>query len=146
MNDATFYILLVEDDRAHAELVRLAVQECRGPCALIWMVDGEEAMRYLHREGRHALSHRPDLILLDLKLPGMDGQEVLRRIKCNLELFTIPVVVFSASAAQSVQMRTIRCQASGFLTKPTELDDFIGAIRRTVEYWRCLERESAQNI
>jgi two-component system, chemotaxis family, response regulator Rcp1 len=92
-------------------------------------------MAYLHREGPNAGAVRPDLILLDLNLPRMDGREVLSAIKSDAKLRTIPVVVLTTSRAEQDVLRSYELQANCYITKPVDLEQFITVVKSIEEFW-----------
>lgn len=137
-------ILLVEDDPAHAEIVlrNLTALEGRVRC-IAHLSDGQQALDYLQREGEHASpdsSPRPDLVLLDLRLPRVDGFEVLRRMKSSQDVSHIPVVVLSTSEAESDISAAYRGGASSYLVKPAEYEAYIALMQAFGHYWGDLNR------
>jgi chemotaxis family two-component system response regulator Rcp1 len=99
------------------------------------VADGTEALRFLRREGPHGAAPRPDLILLDLNLPGMDGREVLRQVKQDDELRRIPVVVMTRSDAERDVIATYDTGANSYVTKPVGLDEFTRVVQSVQEFW-----------
>ncbi|WP_161997157.1 response regulator, partial [Rhodococcus sp. YH1] len=97
--------------------------------------DGEEALDFLYQRGEHVGAPRPDLILLDLNLPKYDGRQVLEKIKSDPDLSDIPVVVLTTSAAEEDILRSYRLHANAYVTKPVDLDQFIGAVRQIDEFF-----------
>jgi CheY-like chemotaxis protein len=97
--------------------------------------DGVEALRYLRREGPHAGAARPDLILLDLNLPRMDGREVLEAVKQDPSLRHIPVVVLTSSAAEQDIVRAYELHANCYVSKPVDLDQFIHVVKSIEDFW-----------
>jgi chemotaxis family two-component system response regulator Rcp1 len=92
-------------------------------------------MNYLRRQGRHADAVRPDLILLDLNLPGMDGREVLAEVKADIELKMIPVVILTTSADEQDVLRSYNLNASCYITKPVDIHQFIKVVQLIDEFW-----------
>ncbi|MCB1931907.1 MAG: response regulator [Candidatus Accumulibacter sp.] len=134
-----FVILLAEDEPADAHLVRLALTENGVQADLQHVVDGREALDYLHQEGRRfATAVRPDLILLDLNMPRMNGREVLAAIKGDPALCDIPIVVLSTSEVDRDIRDTYRLGAAGYITKPPDLARFVIEMRQLSEYWLSL--------
>lgn len=134
-------ILLVEDDAADAHLVRLAMAETHINATLEHVVDGREALEYLRRETdgfKEAL--RPDLILLDLNMPRLDGREFLVAVKADAALRAIPVVVMSTSDVERDVRGAYRLGAAGYVAKPLDVSEFIAEIRQLGEYWTSLVR------
>ena len=97
--------------------------------------DGVEAMAFLRREGQHIGAVRPDLILLDLNLPRMDGREVLSEVKSDPKLKTIPVVVLTTSNAEQDVLRSYELQANCYITKPVDLEQFITVVKSIEDFW-----------
>ena len=97
--------------------------------------DGVEAMAFLRHEGTHFNAPRPDLILLDLNLPKMDGREVLARIKEDEVLKTIPTVILTTSDAEADIVKSYQLQANCYLTKPVQLDAFESLVKSINDFW-----------
>ena len=136
-----FAILLVEDEAADAHLVKAALAENHILADLHHVLDGREALEYLRRQGpRYATARRPDLILLDLNMPRMDGRECLAALKADPGLADIPVVVLTTSAVERDVLASYKLGAAGFITKPLDVLQFIAAIRELGEYWFDLVR------
>ncbi len=129
------HFLLVEDDDGHAELINLAMEENRISNTIDRVADGEQALAYLRREGEYFDSPRPDVILLDLRVPKLDGHEVLAAIKEDDALRTIPVVVMSTSAAEADKARAYSNNANSYLVKPFDFDKFHQMINDLNFYW-----------
>jgi CheY-like chemotaxis protein len=102
--------------------------------------DGEAAVDFLRREGGHRDAPRPDLVLLDLNLPRLDGREVLARIKSDPGLRSIPVVVLTTSKAAEDVRRSYELHANAFVTKPAELDRFLSVVRQVGEFFLTVVR------
>ncbi len=102
--------------------------------------DGVEALRFLRREGPYADAPRPDLILLDLNLPRKDGREVLAEIKADPDLRTIPVVVLTTATAEQDVLRSYQLEASCFINKPVDLEQFRNVVRSIDAFWFCLAK------
>jgi chemotaxis family two-component system response regulator Rcp1 len=137
---ADISILLVEDDPDHVDLTRIALQTARVPFGLDVVMDGTEALQYLRREAPYEMSSAPDLILLDLNLPKLDGREVLRAIKSDAELRRIPVIVLTTSSDIADIENAYENHANSFITKPTDFDEFLHAIETMHEYWLSVVR------
>lgn len=138
-NGKTASILLVaEDDPGDQELIRWALRENTIDASLHIVSDGEEAMDYLLRRGSYAdpaRSPRPDLILLDLNMPKLDGKQVLGQIRGHTELRRIPVVVLTTSSSRQDILSSYDLGCNSFITKPTEPDDLVRYIRTLGSYW-----------
>jgi chemotaxis family two-component system response regulator Rcp1 len=117
-------ILLVEDDPADVQLVREALQEGRVPSRVHVVRDGVEALAYLRGARQHAHAVLPDLILLDLKMPRMGGLEVLAAVKADEMLRRVPVIILTTSDAPDDILRAYDLQASLYITKPENLEEF----------------------
>ncbi|MGQ4616005.1 response regulator [Nocardia sp. R7R-8] len=128
-------ILLVEDDPGDELMTREAFEDNKIGNTLHVARDGEEALEFLYRRGRHADAPRPDLILLDLNLPKYDGRQVLEKIKADPELSHIPVVVLTTSAAEEDILRSYRLHANAYVTKPVDLDQFVAAIKQIDDFF-----------
>ena len=128
-------ILLVEDSPTDADLTREGLLEANVAANLRVLPDGAQAIRYLRREGEYAEAERPDVILLDLKLPGRSGMEVLLEIKGDRALREIPVIVLTTSAAEEDIRRSYQLHANSYMIKPLGLDEFIDLMRRFGDYW-----------
>ena len=137
---ATIEILLVEDNPGDARLTLEAFKEGKVINNLTVIHDGVEALAYLRREGRHATAVTPDLILLDLNLPKMDGREVLAAIKEDPSLRSIPVVVLTTSASQDDVARAYGQHANCYITKPVDLDQFLRVVQSIENFWLSLVR------
>src|SRR5690242_8862674 len=128
-------ILLIEDDPADARLTLEALKEGRVPNQLHVVEDGEEALAFLRREGKYAAAPRPDVILLDLNLPKRSGAEVLRVVKADGELKSIPVVVLTTSKAAKDIEESYRLHANCFITKPSDVWQFFEVIKSVEGFW-----------
>ena len=128
-------ILLVEDDPDHADLTRIALQTARVPFDLEIVTDGTEALQYLRHESPFEHARLPDLILLDLNLPKLDGREVLRIVKSDPVLCRVPVIVLTTSSDLVDIEGAYQNHANSFITKPTDFDEFLHAIETMHEYW-----------
>src|SRR5437899_1755492 len=128
-------ILLVEDNPGDVRLTAEGLKESKVRNHLHIARDGVEAMEFLRREGRYVSAVRPDLILLDLNLPRMDGREVLSAIKSDSKLKTIPVVVLTTSRAEQDVLRSYELQANCYITKPVDLEQFITVVKSIEDFW-----------
>jgi len=143
-NSSPISILLVEDDPAHAEIVlrNLTGMQDRVKC-IAHLSDGQQALDYLQRAGEHRdpmTSPRPDLVLLDLRLPRVDGFEVLRRMKAIDDVNHIPVVVLTTSGAENDIAAAYESGACSYLVKPAEFAAYVDLIRGLGHYWSDLNR------
>jgi chemotaxis family two-component system response regulator Rcp1 len=128
-------VLLVEDSPGDVRLTREAFRSADSTPHLHVASDGVEAMTFLRQEGEHQQAPRPDLILLDLNLPRMDGREVLALIKQDDSLKTIPIIILTTSEAEADVKRSYELQASCYLTKPSHLEEFELLIASLSDFW-----------
>ena len=131
-------ILLVEDDRGSQELTRRALGEGKFHNELRIIEDGEEALAYLFRRGKYkdpATSPRPDLLLLDLNLPRVDGREVLEQIRADSKLRRMAVVVLTTSRQEEDILRSYELGCNSFITKPVDITQFMQVIQALERYW-----------
>ena len=128
-------VLLVEDSPGDVRLTQEAFREANPAIHLHVTTDGVEAMAFLNRQGIHAQAPRPDLILLDLNLPKMDGREVLAHIKDDPGLKTIPTVILTTSDAEADIVKSYQLQANCYLSKPVQLDAFESLVRSINDFW-----------
>lgn len=133
--DRPIEILLVEDNPGDVRLTQEVFKEgkIRNKLNVAW--NGEEALEYLHREGRFAQAARPDIILLDLNLPRKGGREVLAEIKTDPRLKSIPVVILTTSQAEEDITESYNQHANCYIVKPVELDQFINVVRTIEGFW-----------
>lgn len=128
-------VLLVEDSPGDVRLTREAFRDFDKTVRLHVAIDGVDAMAFLRREGAHVNAPRPDLILLDLNLPKMDGREVLACIKNDERLKTIPTIILTTSDAEVDVAKSYQLQANCYLVKPVQLDEFENLIKSTSDFW-----------
>jgi CheY-like chemotaxis protein len=128
-------ILLVEDSPSDAMMTREALEYSKFINRLDIVDDGVEAMEFLHRKGKHKDARRPGLVLLDLNLPRKSGLEVLKEIKDDAELKTIPVVVLTTSKAEEDVARSYGSHANCYITKPIEFARLAEAVRAVGDFW-----------
>lgn len=132
-------LLLVEDSVADAKLVALALEESGSTTQVTRVEDGAAALELLDRVLTGA-ALRPDLVVLDLNLPRVGGLDVLRRIKSDPDLRTVPVVVFSTSRAEVDVAAAYACGASSYVVKPLDLHRFIDVVTSIEQYWTAVVR------
>lgn len=130
-------ILLVEDSLVDARLTIEALKRGEVKHRLTLVRDGNEALAFLRREGPFARAPRPDLILLDLCLPGMDGRDVLVQIKQDDALHRIPVVIQTASDAQEDMVKSEQLRVDGYIIKPIDMEKFISLVHRLRRFWHA---------
>ncbi|MEV4121966.1 response regulator [Micromonospora sp. NPDC049645] len=128
-------ILVVDDDPGDVLMIEEALADSDVEKIIDVVSDGEEAMEFLRAEGRHEQARRPDVILLDLNMPRMDGRQVLGAVKQDEDLRTIPIVVLTTSNADTDIVGSYTLQANAYVTKPIDLDDFNDVVRRIDEFF-----------
>ena len=134
-NDKIIEVLLVEDNETDAELTLGALKQGKLANSIHHVKDGEEAMRYLLRQGEFSESVRPDLILLDLNMPKMDGREVLDRIRKDESLKQIPVVVLTTSSHDKDIHESDGLAADNYIVKPVDLHRFFDVVIQIENFW-----------
>jgi two-component system, response regulator len=135
-------ILLVEDDNTDAELTLRALQKNNLANKVVWVKDGAEALDFLFQTGVYAerRSEMPKLVLLDLKLPKVDGIEVLKRIKSDAKTRTIPVVMVTSSAEERDLVESYHLGVNSYLVKPVDFKQFIDVVSQAGLYWAVLNK------
>jgi CheY-like chemotaxis protein len=129
-------ILLVEDDPADQKLIKLSLKSQKIANDVYCASCGEEALDFLtHRNKTNGNNPKPDLILLDLNMPGMGGKEFLRRIKADEEQKSIPVIILTTSDSERDIVETYKLQASGYVHKPVSLEEFKSVMEKIEDYW-----------
>jgi two-component system, chemotaxis family, response regulator Rcp1 len=128
-------VLLVEDSPGDVRLTQEAFRDANKEIHLHVASDGVEAMAFLRKQGLHAQAPRPELILLDLNLPKMDGREVLALIKEDPNLKTIPTVILTTSEAEADIVKSYQLQANCYLSKPVQLDAFEALVKSINDFW-----------
>jgi len=129
-------LMLVEDNDAHAELAVCALEETGN--TIIVMKDGREAVNYLKHQGEwidKLNQPMPDLILLDLKMPNMNGKQVLKEVKGDKELKSIPIIMLTSSGLESDMKECYDLGANSYIVKPVTYSDFIKTVKEIPEYW-----------
>jgi len=143
INGAPLHILLVEDNADHAELVRRNLEESQVANRLTHVEDGEAALDYLFGRGQYADGSRfarPNLVLLDLRLPRVDGLEVLKLVKSDPKLQVIPVVILTTSDAERDMAVAYQYHANSYLTKPVDFQQFALLLKDLGFYWLAWNR------
>jgi two-component system, chemotaxis family, response regulator Rcp1 len=128
-------ILLIEDSPADRDLTIMSLKRQKFSNNITFVEDGAEAIDYLFKRGRHVNAQTPDLIILDLNLPKIDGREVLQRIKGDANLKKIPIVVLTTSDADIDIMRSYQLNANCYITKPVSLEKFREVVSSIGEFW-----------
>jgi CheY-like chemotaxis protein len=133
-------ILIVDDDDADALMISEALEATGSQARVRRVPDGQAALDYLRRQDPYADAHRPDLILLDLNMPRMDGRATLAAIKADDHLKAIPVVILTTSGAAPDIVASYQHKANAYVTKPLELDDFESTVRQIDRFYREVAR------
>lgn len=131
-------ILLVEDNAGDVRLTREVLKDSKVRNNLIVATNGQEALDCLRKKGKYEGTLRPDLILLDLNLPVMDGREVLAQIKDDPELKRIPVVILTTSKAEEDILKTYNLHANCYVTKPVDLEQFCRVVKSLEDFWLAI--------
>jgi two-component system, chemotaxis family, response regulator Rcp1 len=128
-------ILLVEDNEGDVEIVERALEESTLPCRLTVAHNGLEALAYLRREGKYEAAARPELIMLDINMPGMDGKQLLEAIKQEAELKLIPAIMLTSSSAPGDVRQCYERYANGYVVKPFDAPVFMRAVQEVAHFW-----------
>ncbi|MDP9796500.1 CheY-like chemotaxis protein [Catenuloplanes nepalensis] len=128
-------ILVVDDDPGDVLMIEEALEASGSPKHVDVVGDGQEALQFLRREGKHSEATRPDLILLDLNMPRVDGRQVLAEVKSDEQLRLIPIVVLTTSKADTDILSSYTLQANAYVTKPIDLDEFENVVRNIDEFF-----------
>lgn len=131
-------ILLVEDDLGDVRLTEVCFRDAKVRNRLTVVHDGVDALAYLRRKGEYADAVRPDLVLLDLNMPRKNGQEVLREMKEDSALRSIPVVVLTSSEAETDILQSYDLHANCYITKPVDLPQFMEVVAAVEDFWLCV--------
>ncbi|MDQ8185546.1 response regulator [Pelagicoccus sp. SDUM812002] len=129
-------MLLVEDNEADIRLTQIALQQAKLENRLHVVRDGEQALAFLRREGEFKDAVRPDLILLDLNLPRVNGSEVLKEIRGDSNLENLPVVILTTSEAEKDIFESYELHANCYITKPVDLRKFMGVVEMIEDFWK----------
>lgn len=133
-------ILLVEDNPADIRLTREGLKEAKVANILHAVTNGRDALDFLHRRGAYSDAPRPDLVLLDLNLPGISGHSVLAEIKQDPGLLTIPVVVLTSSESEADIVKSYEEHANCFISKPVDFSSFLDIVSRIENFWFSIVR------
>lgn len=129
------HILLVEDNEGDIVLTTEALEEGRISNTIAVAKDGWEAVQYLEKKGKFSGQPTPDLILLDVNLPKMNGHEVLKNIKTNPLLKHIPIIILTTSSSESDILKSYQNHANCYITKPVGLDNFLKVVASIEDFW-----------
>lgn len=133
-------ILLVEDNLADVEMTREMLEDSKIANDLHVVGTGDAAMAFLRREGEYAQHRRPDLVLLDLNLPGKNGREVLLEVKTDPDLRTIPVIVMTTSSSDADILAAYRAYVNCYIRKPLDLGEFVRVVQTIEDFWLSIVR------
>ena len=133
-------VLLVEDDPGDVLMTREAFEDNKVANRLHVVSDGAEALEFLRKEGAHDGAPTPDLVLLDLNLPRMDGRQVLEAVKGDATLRSIPIVVLTTSEAEEDVLRSYALHANAYVTKPVDFERFIEVVRKIDDFFVSVVR------
>ena len=128
-------VLLAEDNENDVELTRLGFEQAKMPVTLHHVKDGEEGIAFLRKEGQYASAPTPDLVLLDLNMPRMDGREMLAEIAADEHLRHIPVIVLTTSSAEAEILNMYRLRCSSYIVKPMTFAQFSRVMETIADYW-----------
>jgi CheY-like chemotaxis protein len=131
----TIHVLLVEDNEDHIFLTRRALQSSGLPLTIHVVNDGDEALEFVFQTGAHATAPRPDLILLDVKLPGKDGFEVLQELKSNDAYRSIPIIMLTSSTAEADIIKGYGLGSNSYVSKPVTFDEMVTKLGKLPSYW-----------
>lgn len=137
-------ILIVEDNPSDAEMALRALKKNKLANNVLVVEDGEEALNFIFARGKYSEREkniRPKIILLDLKLPKVDGLEVLKEIKSNEQTKIIPVIVLTSSKEETDMMKSYQMGVNSYIVKPVEFDKFVDAVRDLGLYWLLLNQQ-----
>lgn len=131
-----YHLLLIEDNPGDVKLIREALLQANFGTQLYAFSDGESALRFLRCEPPYQGAVRPDLILLDLSLPGKDGHAILAELKSSPEFLGIPILILTGSNEEHDVQKAYNHRANGYLVKPTDVDSFLKTVRGLDDFWR----------
>ena len=142
----TVNVLLCEDNPGDIYLIEKSFHRSKISYNIDRVVTGNNVMAYLRQEDRYQYASRPDILMLDLNLPGKHGFEILQEIKADPSLKTIPIVILTSSKARKDVLTSYRLQASCYIVKPSDLQAFLKAIRQIENFWLSLVELPPHNI
>jgi len=136
-------ILLVEDNPNDADLAIMALEERNLANNIVWIDDGQEALDFVFAQGKYKgrnIKQNPKLILLDLKMPKVDGLEILREIKSNESTMKIPVVILTSSTEDEDKVKSYELHVNSFVSKPVDFDEFSKVVAELGFYWMLINK------
>jgi CheY-like chemotaxis protein len=145
-NSQPITILLVDDDPDCRMLIRDAISECKVSNSIFEVSNGKEALQFLKRQGEHANSPRPGLIYLDIEMPEMNGQEVLKAIKANPDLRDIPVVMMTGVSDEEQLRLAAANGANSYTIKPANAEQFLRTVLASTTYWLTIHQYPERHL
>jgi two-component system response regulator len=145
-NDEPISILLVDDDEDCRSLVRDAISECKVSNKVHECTNGQEALDFLYRRGPHANAPRPGLVYLDIEMPGLDGQAVLRQIKSDPALRDIPVVMMTGVSDERQMAEAAKNGANSYTLKPANAQQFLQTVLASTSYWLTIHQYPTHHL
>jgi two-component system response regulator len=145
-NDEPITILLVDDDEDCRTLIRDAISECKVSNEIHECRNGQEALDFLYRRGPHAAAPRPGLVYLDIEMPNLDGQAVLRQIKADPALRDIPVVMMTGVADERQMAEAARNGANSYTLKPASAEQFLRTVLASTTYWLTIHQYPTHHL
>ncbi len=139
-NDQPITILLVDDDPDCRMLIRDAIAECKVSNDVHEVTNGQEALDFLHRRGKHENAPRPGLIYLDIEMPAMDGQQTLKEIKASSDLRDIPVVMMTGVSDETQMKQAAASGANSYTLKPANAEQFLQTVLASTNYWLTIHQ------
>ena len=144
--DEPIVILLVDDDPDCRMLIKDAISQCKVQNAVFEACDGAEALDFLRRQGKHRNAPRPGLIYLDIEMPNMDGQAVLRTIKSDPALRDIPVVMMTGVSDEQQMQEAARNGANSYTIKPANAEQFLRTVLASTNYWLTIHQYPTHHL
>ena len=133
-------ILMIEDNQGDVELAKIAFAQSGIPCTINVAYDGQEGVEYLRKEGEFKDKETPDIVLLDINMPRMNGKEVLDIVKNDPDLVTIPIIMLTSSEAQLDIVEAYQKHANTYIIKPVTIEKFIDVAKRIEDFWGNLAK------
>ena len=145
-NDQPITILLVDDDPDCRMLIRDAVEECKVSNQVFEVCNGAEALDFLYGRGKHAAATRPGLIFLDIEMPGLDGQETLKRIRSDPQFRDVPVVMMTGVADERQMEEAAANGANSYTVKPANAEQFLRTVLASTNYWLTIHQYPKHHV
>ena len=145
-NHEPISILLVDDDADCRMLIRDAIAECKVSNQVFEVANGQEALDFLHRRGQFASKPRPGLVYLDIEMPGLDGQDTLKRIRANPDLRDVPVVMMTGVADENQMKLAAQNGANSYTIKPANAEQFLRTVLASTNYWLTIHQSPQHHL